>query len=1817
MKGKVDTGTKLIPFITNVVQFRDATEEEIQEAIAKADQEMYDGGIVAVGDISNKLDTVAQKEKSSIRYYTFVELFDFLQDAGAQKCVADNMPVYEGQGKGQGNARTAVPHAPYSVSKELFKQINQLNQGQGTVSIHNQETPPENELFLSKTGAFLDFYGGFNIPLDAFEASGKTAIHYALQHMDPRCRHLFVHNTLSTPEDIAAAQAWGQNGIYWATCANANLYIENRLPNYQHFLDADAKMTIGTDSLTSNWQLSVLEELKTISKYQSYVPFATLLQWATLNGAEALQFDAELGSLEVVGAAANATGYNSQDGYLYAVRGPDEHILRLHDDGTVDDLGGVGLPNNIVVGGFDENGNYYVKTGNDPEVYIIDVAPAIPTVTIVNPSGLFFAKDWAYHVVEDKFYGVHATDLYAYDPGSNSVQVTALTGIMTGENTVFGAAWYAADEFIYVLANNSGNLYRVNVQNNEARYVLTASGLTATDGASCADAFPNFPVVCAHSDTICVPQTGEVTYDVIANDAAYNTGLDLFSFNEIDPPSNGSYSFDPSTGEITYTSFGSPVMDEMTYEICGSVANPYVCDYTTIVFVPGPEITFPAFGPYCVGDTPDPLPGVSDEGVSGSWSPGSISTAMDGIFSYTFTPDPSLECSAPISIDITIDPANDAAFSLTDLYCEGDATETLPSTSDNGISGQWSPAVVDNQSSGTYTFTPDPGQCAAPYTLDVVIEPLTEPVFNLTDEYCEGASTDALPTISDNGISGQWFPDVIDNQNSDSYIFTPDAGQCAASFTLDVSIMPLEEPSFLIYTSYCAGDATDGLPTVSNEGISGEWFPDVIDNQNTDTYTFTPDAGECATPLVLEITIEPTNTATYTFTPDDGQCTQTFILEVSIEQPTEPTFNLTNNYCAGSATETLPGVSDNGISGTWNPATIDNQNTATYTFTPDAGQCAQAFMLEVSIEQPTEPTFNLTDNYCAGSTTETLPSVSDNGINGTWNPATIDNQNTATYTFTPDAGQCAQAFMLDVSIEQPTEPTFNLTDNYCAGSTTETLPSVSDNGINGTWNPATIDNQNTATYTFTPDAGQCAQAFMLDVSIEQPTEPTFNLTDNYCAGSTTETLPSVSDNGINGMWNPATIDNQNSGSYTFTPDVGQCAQAFTLEVSIEQPAEPTFNLTDNYCAGSTTETLPSVSDNGISGQWNPATIDNQNSGSYTFTPDAGQCAQAFMLEVSIEQPMELTFNLTDNYCAGSTTETLPDVSDNGIGGMWNPATIDNQNTATYTFTPDAGQCAQAFTLEVSIEQPAEPTFNLTDNYCAGSATETLPGVSDNGISGTWNPATIDNQNAATYTFTPDAGQCAQAFSIAIDIIPPISITPSDFMCAADLSTYDQEVMISGGSGIYVSIEAESYTIVDAGNGNYIIENIPSGSGVLITMAIDSVSTLAADANGIRGAILLEAGVYEIHGTLQITASGVVLRGVGDDNDATNNTILTGVGNTPNERNIIEAGGLGLADWTAQTAGDLVYLRMYANSAVNCPSAYTYTAFLDFTDGNSVSDITGNVNVTMRVRSAEAITVGVLFRSGGGASSERSDRKEFAVPGGLDQWTEFTLNWEDSELAGFVPTDLLDMWFYLDRGVENFAGNEVYIDHIVVGGMADADRNSPCMLGEPMTALISDYYQADSLASISTGGAAAAVSTFLLDTICEAFSISVTDPGTDPLSAFSPYTFRTVDDEGNPVLDISDNVNVTMRVRSAEAVTVDVLFRSGGGTASERSDRKSFPVPAGLDQWTEFTLSWEEAELDGFVPTDLRDMWFYLDRGEDNFAGNAFFVDHIVMKPAKR
>ena len=298
MQGLCPTGTKLIPFISTVVKLREFEMDVILEHIQLQDSAMWEAGIQAIGDISNKSDTAHQKIKSPISYYTFVELFDMMQPTMTESTIANYRQVFADQARGEGNDKSFVPHAPYSVTPALFDFINKANPASAIQSIHNTETAPENELFQTGKGEFVDFYKSMGMSLDHFVPPGSNSIDYVLKNLQPKKRNLFVHNTLTTALDIHEAELWSDQ-VYWVSCPNANLYIENKLPNYQLFLEADATMTLGTDSLMSNWQLSIWEEVKTIKKYQSYVPLTDLMKWATLNGAQALGYAKSMGSLEV------------------------------------------------------------------------------------------------------------------------------------------------------------------------------------------------------------------------------------------------------------------------------------------------------------------------------------------------------------------------------------------------------------------------------------------------------------------------------------------------------------------------------------------------------------------------------------------------------------------------------------------------------------------------------------------------------------------------------------------------------------------------------------------------------------------------------------------------------------------------------------------------------------------------------------------------------------------------------------------------------------------------------------------------------------------------------------------------------------------------------------------------------------------------------------------------------------------------------------------------------------------------------------------------------------------------------------------------------------------------------------------------------------------------------------------------------------------------------------------------------------------------------------------------------------------------------
>ncbi len=190
-------------------------------------------------------------------------------------------------------------------------------------------------------------------------------------------------------------------------------------------------------------------------------------------------------------------------------------------------------------------------------------------------------------------------------------------------------------------------------------------------------------------------------------------------------------------------------------------------------------------------------------------------------------------------------------------------------------------------------------------------------------------------------------------------------------------------------------------------------------------------------------------------------------------------------------------------------------------------------------------------------------------------------------------------------------PTFDPIPPFCAGTTAPILPTTSKNGIHGSWSPATVDNQASASYKFTPDDNQCGVSVNLPVTVTPRTVPTFSFGPvlSICDGGTVPSLPTTSQNGINGVWSPSTIDNHNSLSYVFVPLGGQCADNGSLSVVVVPNVTPTFNFGTSLtiCAGGSVPVLPTTSTNAVIGTWSPSVVDNANSGTYTFTPLAGQC----------------------------------------------------------------------------------------------------------------------------------------------------------------------------------------------------------------------------------------------------------------------------------------------------------------------------------------------------------------------------------------------------------------------------------------------------------------------------------------------------------------------------------------------------------------------------------------------------------------------------------
>ena len=308
LAGLIPEDTGMVGFILELQKVRGTVEPERRsQLILKAAREMWGKGTQAIGDICNGTESLAAKrENPQMHWHNFIELFGSNPNQAGEivargKALADTFSTELPFGAVNELSRTSLtPHAPYSISAPLKNSIYKESASQGSrLSIHLLESREEIQIFSTGDGPFLDFY---QLIRQEFQGKGfADPINWLLEGFPKEASGvLWVHNTEMTAEQLNRLKKEVKVPQWFCLCPLANLYIHDRMPSQTVFADPELNdfICLGTDSLAGNYLLDILEEIKALQTYWPEIPLENILRWATLNGAKALGFDAEIGSFE-------------------------------------------------------------------------------------------------------------------------------------------------------------------------------------------------------------------------------------------------------------------------------------------------------------------------------------------------------------------------------------------------------------------------------------------------------------------------------------------------------------------------------------------------------------------------------------------------------------------------------------------------------------------------------------------------------------------------------------------------------------------------------------------------------------------------------------------------------------------------------------------------------------------------------------------------------------------------------------------------------------------------------------------------------------------------------------------------------------------------------------------------------------------------------------------------------------------------------------------------------------------------------------------------------------------------------------------------------------------------------------------------------------------------------------------------------------------------------------------------------------------------------------------------------------------------------
>lgn len=300
LQGQVPAGSTFVAWIRAVMaarrQYPDPKAPAILDAVDRGIRAAIRSGTAIVGDISNTLVTFGPVARSPLAAVIFYELIGFRAPdpeavvARASQQIAALSPT--------GRVRVSLAaHAPYSVAPLLLRAMRRAldHDPFATCSVHLAESAEESELIRTGGGAWralLEELGAWDA---AWAAPGVSPVQYLDENGFLGGRVMAVHGVQADAADLARLVARGTTLV---TCPRSNEYTGAGTPPIEAFYASGVRVAVGTDSLASTPDLNVFAELAALRRLAPAVPAAMLLDSATRQGARALAFDDEYGTLE-------------------------------------------------------------------------------------------------------------------------------------------------------------------------------------------------------------------------------------------------------------------------------------------------------------------------------------------------------------------------------------------------------------------------------------------------------------------------------------------------------------------------------------------------------------------------------------------------------------------------------------------------------------------------------------------------------------------------------------------------------------------------------------------------------------------------------------------------------------------------------------------------------------------------------------------------------------------------------------------------------------------------------------------------------------------------------------------------------------------------------------------------------------------------------------------------------------------------------------------------------------------------------------------------------------------------------------------------------------------------------------------------------------------------------------------------------------------------------------------------------------------------------------------------------------------------------